>query len=157
MFPEVGATELMVIAAVALIVVGPKDLPGLMRKVGQFVARLRGMANEFRASFEDMARQSELDDLRREVEAMRNARFADIVPAEASTVSTDAADVMREINSALTAPDASLQLHPPMGAMTLPIEPPLTVEAVTEADPVPAKPKRAPRKRKAAAPEGEGA
>ena len=69
MLPEIGATELMVIAAVALIVVGPKDLPMLMRKLGQFIARLRGMASEFRASFDDMARQSELDDLRREVEA----------------------------------------------------------------------------------------
>ncbi len=71
MLPEIGATELMVIAAVALIVVGPKDLPVLLRKLGQFVAKLRGMANEFRSSFDEMARQSELDDLRKEVAAMR--------------------------------------------------------------------------------------
>lgn len=71
MLPEIGATELMVIAAVALIVVGPKDLPVLLRKLGQFVARLRGMANDFRSSFDEMARQSELDELRKEVAAMR--------------------------------------------------------------------------------------
>jgi len=71
MLPEIGATELMVIAAVALIVVGPKDLPVLLRKLGQFVAKLRGMANDFRSSFDEMARQSELDDLRKEVAAMR--------------------------------------------------------------------------------------
>ena len=73
MLPEVGAAELLVIAAIALIVVGPKDLPVLMRKVGKFLAHMRGMAAEFRASFDEMARQSELDELRREVEAMRNA------------------------------------------------------------------------------------
>lgn len=77
MLPEIGATELMVIAAVALIVVGPKDLPMLLRKLGSFVARLRGMASEFRSSFDDMARQSELDDLRKEVAAMRSTATAE--------------------------------------------------------------------------------
>lgn len=77
MLPEVGASELIVLAAVALIVVGPKDLPVLLRKVGQFVARMRGMAADFRSSFDEMARQSELDDLRKEVEALRNTRLTD--------------------------------------------------------------------------------
>ena len=116
MLPEIGATELMVIAAVALIVVGPKDLPMLMRKLGQFIARLRGMASEFRASFDDMARQSELDDLRREVEAMRSARFADIVPEAYSGLGVDASEVMQEINRSLTAPDSGMQLHPPVAS-----------------------------------------
>jgi len=71
MLPEIGASELVVIAAVALIVVGPKDLPVLMRKIGQFMSRMRMMAAEFRASFDEMARQSELDELRKEVEALR--------------------------------------------------------------------------------------
>jgi len=71
MLPGIGASELVVIAAAALIVVGPKDLPLLMRKVGQFIGRMRLMAAEFRASFDEMARQSELDELRKEVEALR--------------------------------------------------------------------------------------
>ena len=71
MLPEVGAAELIVIAAVALIVVGPKDLPVLMRKIGGFMTRMRGLAAEFRASFDEMARQSELDELRKEVDALR--------------------------------------------------------------------------------------
>lgn len=112
MLPEIGAAELMVIAAVALIVVGPKDLPGLMRKLGQFIARLRGMASEFRASFDDMARQSELDDLRREVEAMRSARFADLVPEASDASGLDASDVMQEIQRSLNSPDSPVQLHP---------------------------------------------
>jgi sec-independent protein translocase protein TatB len=124
MLPEIGATELMVIAAVALIVVGPKDLPVLMRKLGQFIARLRGMASEFRASFDDMARQSELDDLRREVEAMRNARFADIVPEAPTASGLEASDVMQEIHRSLNSPDSPVQLHP-----TTAIEPTIEVEA----------------------------
>jgi sec-independent protein translocase protein TatB len=72
MLPGIGSSELFLIAIVALIVVGPKDLPVMLRKLGQWVAKLRGMANEFRASFDEMARQSELDELRREVEALRS-------------------------------------------------------------------------------------
>jgi len=74
MFPEGRILELVMIFAVALIVVGPKDLPVMLRKVGRFVAHMRGMAAEFRASFDEMARQTELDELRKEVEAMKSGR-----------------------------------------------------------------------------------
>jgi sec-independent protein translocase protein TatB len=78
MFPEGRAVEFLVAAVVALIVVGPKDLPVLLRKLGQFMARVRSMAAEFRASFDEMARQSELDELRKEVEAMRSGQLLDM-------------------------------------------------------------------------------
>ena len=78
MIPEAGAFELIFLAAVALIVVGPKDLPVLMRKVGEFTRKMRGLADEFRHSFDEMARQSELDELRREVEALRENRLSDM-------------------------------------------------------------------------------
>jgi sec-independent protein translocase protein TatB len=69
--PGIGGGEWLVIGVVALLVVGPERLPGMLRELGKWVAKARNMANEFRASFDDMARQSELDDLRREVEALR--------------------------------------------------------------------------------------
>ncbi len=50
MFPEGRALEFLIAAVVALIVVGPKDLPVLLRKFGQFMAKVRSMAAEFRAS-----------------------------------------------------------------------------------------------------------
>ena len=83
MFPlENGAFEMLVLGALALIIVGPKDLPMLMRKVGQFTAKMRGLAAEFRASFEEMARQSELDELRKEVEALRTGQYVAPVSGE---------------------------------------------------------------------------
>jgi len=109
MLPEIGASELLVIAVVALIVVGPKDLPMLLRKLGQFLAKLRGMASEFRASFDEMARQSELDELRKEVEAMRAGQLTDMA-AKASGIEDTAA--FDEISQGLT--DVGVQLHPPM-------------------------------------------
>jgi sec-independent protein translocase protein TatB len=74
MFPEGRIFDFLIIGVLALIVVGPKDLPILMRRVGRFVAHMRSMAAEFRASFDEMARQSELDDLKREVEALRSGQ-----------------------------------------------------------------------------------
>ena len=74
MFPENRFMEVLIIGALALIVIGPKDLPIAMRKFGQFVGKMRGMAAEFRASFDELARQSELDELRKEVEALRVGR-----------------------------------------------------------------------------------
>ncbi len=140
MLPEIGATELLVIAAVALIVVGPKDLPLLLRKLGQFVARMRGMAAEFRSSFDEMARQSELDDLRREVEAMRAGRFLDPVrqaAEDARNVGVD--EVFDEIDRDLRG---------------IPDPKPVPMIEAGEAEPAP-KPKkpRAPRKKKAPEPE----
>jgi sec-independent protein translocase protein TatB len=65
--------ELFVIVVVALIVVGPKDLPRMMRKVGQWAGRARAMADQFRRSFDDIARQSELEELRAEVNRLQTS------------------------------------------------------------------------------------
>ena len=103
---DIGYSELLMIAVVALVVIGPKDLPVMMRKLGQYMAKLRGMASEFRASFDEMARQSELDELRKEVEAMRRGQFGgtDYGAEMNSTVS--------EIEQSMA--DVGVQLHPPM-------------------------------------------
>ncbi|RIJ68280.1 twin-arginine translocase subunit TatB [Brevundimonas sp. LPMIX5] len=95
--PGIGGFEILVIGLVALLVVGPKDLPMLMRKVGQFVGKARGMANEFRASFDEMARQSELDDLRKEVEALRSGQGMYALGA-------DADEAFKDIRKELEAP-----------------------------------------------------
>lgn len=109
MLPEIGGTELLVIAAVALIVVGPKDLPILLRKLGQWVAKARGMANEFRASFDEMARQSELDDLRREVQALRTGQLSDPFSAAAEDARNAGVDkVFADIDASLRGSDVSM-------------------------------------------------
>lgn len=71
MLPQFGFSELLFLVIFALIILGPKDLSLTMRKLGQFVARGRSMANEFRAAFDDIARQAELDDLRQEIEDLK--------------------------------------------------------------------------------------
>lgn len=71
MLPQFGFSELLFLVVIALVILGPKDLSLTMRKLGQFVAKGRSMANEFRAAFDDIARQAELDDLRKEIEDLK--------------------------------------------------------------------------------------
>ena len=71
MLPSLGFNEILILGILALVVVGPKDLPLLFRKLGKWTAKLRGMAQEFRTGFDELARQAELDELKREVEALR--------------------------------------------------------------------------------------
>lgn len=64
---DLGWSEMMLVAAVAVIVVGPKDLPRLMRTIGQFITKAKGMASELQSQFMDIAHQSELDEIRKSV------------------------------------------------------------------------------------------
>lgn len=64
---DIGWFELFFVIVVAVIVVGPKDLPKMMRTIGRWTGRARAMADQFRRSFEDMARQSELEEMRTEM------------------------------------------------------------------------------------------
>jgi sec-independent protein translocase protein TatB len=60
---DVAPTELLLVAVVALVVIGPKDLPKAMRIVGQWVGKARGMARHFRSGFDNMMRESELAEM----------------------------------------------------------------------------------------------
>ncbi len=62
---DVAPTELLLVAVVALVVIGPKDLPRVMRAVGHWVARARGVARQFRSGFDEMVRESELREMER--------------------------------------------------------------------------------------------
>ena len=64
--------EVMLIGGVALIVIGPKDLPKALRTVGQITSKLRRMAGEFQMQFNEAIREAELDEVRREVDGIRN-------------------------------------------------------------------------------------
>ena len=66
----IGSFELMMLAVVAIIVVGPKDLPKLLRTVGQFATKVRAMAREFQGYLDEAARDTGLDDVKNEVSKM---------------------------------------------------------------------------------------
>ena len=67
---DIGWSEMAVILMVALIVIGPKGLPRVARTIGKWTGKARGMAREFQRSLDDMAREAELDDVKREIDKL---------------------------------------------------------------------------------------
>ncbi len=65
----IDSPELLIIAIVALVVIGPKELPNMLRSWGKWMAQMRGMAAEFRGHVDEMVRQSELDEVKKQLEA----------------------------------------------------------------------------------------
>jgi sec-independent protein translocase protein TatB len=116
-------SHILIFLIVALVVVGPKDLPRLMRIIGQWTGKARQMANEFRRSFDDMARQSELEELRKEIENLRNER--------------PLASVAQTLNEPIIPPD--MRSAPTVSATPVEVEtaPPAAHEALPEPGPEP--------------------
>ena len=103
---DIAPTELLIVAIVALVVIGPKDLPAVMRTVGQWVSRARGMARHFRSGLDTMMREAELDEMEKKWKA-ENER------------------IMREFPSAgemTPLPPPSPRPAPPQGEMPPPRE-----------------------------------
>ena len=69
---EVGWSELLVIAIVMIVVVGPKDLPKMLRTFAMFAKKARGMANDFQSQFTDAMRDADLDDVRKTIADVRS-------------------------------------------------------------------------------------
>jgi len=108
---DIGWSELLVIGAVALIVVGPKDLPGMLRTGGRMVAKARGMAREFQGAMEDAAREADLKeftDIKKDVAGWSKSIGAD-APAKfaKNLMKTDAKPKETPAPGSLDAADAA--------------------------------------------------
>jgi sec-independent protein translocase protein TatB len=68
---DIGWSELLVIAVVAVVVVGPKDLPRLMRGFGHYAGKLRRAASDFQRQFDEAMREAELDEMRKSIESVQ--------------------------------------------------------------------------------------
>ncbi len=144
--PGIGGLEYLVIGVVALLVLGPERLPVVLRKLGKMIGKARGMANEFRSSFDEMARQSELDDLRQEVEALRTGQGAVNLGAEADAAFKDIkAELERPIDTPAPVMTPAPSEWPDGEPVMMPVSaPPLTSVGSDQGEPVAA---RSPAKR----------
>lgn len=77
MIPQLGFGEMILILLLAIVVVGPKDLPKLMRTLGGMMAKVKALGAEFRQAFEEMGAEEELAELRKEIAELKN-----VVPTE---------------------------------------------------------------------------
>ena len=91
---DIGWSELLVVGLLALLVVGPKELPGLLRTVGQYVGKARSMAREFQRSMEDAAREADitalkdLKDAKRDLDKMARIDFPEQAKRSSANISS---------------------------------------------------------------------
>lgn len=72
---DLSMTEMLVIGVAALIFIGPKELPGALRTVGKFVSKARGMAREFQGSVQEMVRETEIDEIKKQVDKVTTGDY----------------------------------------------------------------------------------
>lgn len=98
MLPSLGFGEIIVLALLAIIVVGPKDLPKLMRTLGQIMGRVRAMGQEFKDAFNEMDADDEIGAMRREIEELKRLGHID---GELDNDIRELDDEMRALNDDL--------------------------------------------------------
>ena len=115
---DIGWSELVVIAVVALIAIGPKELPGVLRMVGQWIGKARKMAAEFQGQFQEAMREAEMADLKKHAEDLKSS-VSDLTSFDPM------ASTKKEIESAFVMPEAGTAIEPstdaaPAGPAALP-------------------------------------
>ena len=118
--------EVMVIGGVALIVIGPKDLPKALRTVGQMTAKVRRLASDFQGQFSEAMREAELDEVRREVDGINRQ-----VSSATSAAFNPIQSIRDELKTAVDGKTSVYQADPAAGGASLSAAP------VEEAGPVP--------------------
>jgi sec-independent protein translocase protein TatB len=101
----IGASELMIIAVVALIVVGPRELPKVLRAVGRFVNQLRSMAGEFQKHLDAAMRETGIEEVKKDVKSLTSFTMPNSIGKEVSeTFSKQGAELKRLLEAKDTTP-----------------------------------------------------
>jgi sec-independent protein translocase protein TatB len=118
---EIGWGELLIIGIVALIAIGPKELPGVLRTLGQWMSKLRRMASEFQSQFHEAMREAELADLKKQVDDMTSQAqsYANFDPV---------GEVRRELESTQQQIESAMA-EKPMAETANPANPPVVTQS----------------------------
>src|SRR4029077_7560301 len=110
---DIGWGELLLIGIVALVAIGPKELPGALRTLGQWMAKLRRMASEFQNQFHEAMREAEMADLKKQVDDLTSQAqsYANFDPI---------GDVRKELESAQQQIEGAITATPPADAGSVP-------------------------------------
>jgi sec-independent protein translocase protein TatB len=92
---DIGWSELALIAVVALVAIGPKELPGVLRTVGQWVGKVRRMASEFQGQFQEAMREAEMADLKKSFDEVREAASGLTTGGLMTSLQKDVGDALR--------------------------------------------------------------
>jgi sec-independent protein translocase protein TatB len=136
---DLGWGKIVIIAVIALVVIGPKELPAVLRTVGQWMGKIRRMAAEFQGQFQEAMREAEMADLKKSIDAITDATRG------IGTGFDPLGSVTKDIETAFAdKPQDSAAATPPVAAGEVPaapaVEPPVPAEPPLPIEPVPAPP-----------------
>ena len=98
---DIGWTEMLVIAVVMIVVVGPKDLPKMLRTFGKTTAKLRSMAGDFQKQFNEALKEAELDDVKKSVDSLKGLNPAAEIKKQLNPFEKAASDVRAGVDAAM--------------------------------------------------------
>ena len=123
---DIGWSELLVIGVVALIAIGPKELPGVLRSVGHWMGKIRSMASEFQGQFQEAMREAEMADLKKHADELSNS-------ARSLTSSLDPTNIMGDLNAETKPVATATETSAAADAPPVPLDPqPVQETAVPE-------------------------
>jgi sec-independent protein translocase protein TatB len=111
---DFSGSELLIIAIVALVVIGPKDLPKVLRGLGKWAGKARAVAREFQSSIDQMIRESELEDLKKEVEAAKT-EVEKVAATDVGHEIEQSVDPKGELHASLQTPELADAANNPTG------------------------------------------
>lgn len=119
---DIGWGEMLVIAIVVIVVVGPKELPGMLRSFGKTTSKLRVMANDFRKQFDEALKEAELDDLKKVADDVRALNPKNEIRKALAPMEQAAKDVRAGLDAAMQ-PKAEPALDPAVASVDAPAAP----------------------------------
>ena len=139
---DIGWTELLVIAIVLIVVVGPKDLPPMIRAFGRTMANLRKVTGEFRTQFDQALKEADMDDVRKTIGDVQNLNPSNALRDAINPLRQMGQDIRSDLEKSVSPAPASTaapatEVTVPEPVMKLPDSPPV-VPVTTEPAPVPA-------------------
>ncbi len=139
---DIAWTEMLVIAIVMIVVVGPKELPGMLRTIGKTTAKLRAMAGDFRKQFDEALKEAELDDLKKIADDARSLNPVADIKKALNPLESAGKDVRAGLEAAFNPP----KFDPPKPKPKVDSKPDAPVEAAAPAVAKPAATEAAPAK-----------
>lgn len=120
---DISWSELLILAIVTLVFVGPKELPVFLRTLGRYAGMVRRHANEFKAQFDAAMREAELDSMRKEVEQMQSSINSEVMKAK-STINNVASAAKVDVPATTTSTAAAAIQQPDTTSQMTPLSSP---------------------------------
>jgi len=143
---DLGWGKIIIIAVIALVVIGPKELPAVLRTAGQWMGKIRRMAAEFQSQFQEAMREAEMADLKKSIDSITDATRGIGDPLGTVTRNIESAFADNPASTPATTPaagepaGAAAETPMPTTEPSVAAEPPVTIEPPVPLEPAPAPP-----------------